>query len=97
MGENEAKLLETATGVNVFRHSTKKPGCGSDVLDYLMKHSKNGLSKPEQIAVIGDRLFTDITMANLMGAWAVWVEDGAVRNDGFVSSDTPSSEIWLLM
>ncbi|KAF6222146.1 hypothetical protein HO133_001232 [Letharia lupina] len=61
----EAKLLEQATGVNVFKHSTKKPGC--------------------QIAVVGDRLFTDIIMASTMGSWSIWIEDGVVKNNGIFS------------
>jgi len=84
-GTHEAKLLTDATGVPVFRHSTKKPGCGLDVLNYLTNVPDLGVSQPNQIAVIGDRLFTDVMMANMMGAWAIWVKDGAVRNDGAVS------------
>ncbi|KAF3162008.1 hypothetical protein TWF788_002184 [Orbilia oligospora] len=34
------------------------------------------LESPSQIAVVGDRLFTDVMMANMMGAWGVWVRDG---------------------
>ncbi|KAL6721590.1 hypothetical protein ACLMJK_000694 [Lecanora helva] len=81
IGGKEAKLLEVATGVHVFRHSIKKPGCGSDVLNHLITNSSVGLSRPSQVAVVGDRLLTDVMMANLMGAWAVWVKDGVVRND----------------
>ena len=43
------------------------------------------MTNPNQIAVIGDRLFTDVMMANMMGAWSIWVKDGVVKNDGFVS------------
>ena len=89
----EAKLLELSTGVQVFRHSTKKPGCGSDVLQYFTESSKNRVISASQIAVIGDRLFTDVMMANMMGAWSIWVKDGIVRNDGAVSSDSLLSEI----
>lgn len=93
----EARLLENATGVQVFRHSTKKPGCGLGVLSYMIRNSTAGLSRPSQIAVIGDRLFTDVMMANLMGAWAIWVKDGVVKNDGPVSRDLHLSEICLLI
>ena len=69
----------------MFRHSTKKPGCGSDVFHHLKQKSTNGFSSPNQAVVIGDRLFTDIMMANMMGVWSIWVKDGVARNDGIVS------------
>lgn len=30
------------------------------------------------MAIVGDRLTTDVMMANLMGSFAVWVKDGVV-------------------
>ena len=92
-GHEEARHLTEATGVQVLKHSTKKPGCGPNVLGYLIKGSKNGLSRSSQVAVIGDRLFTDVMMANLMGAWSIWVKDGVVRNDGVVRCRSAISEI----
>lgn len=58
IGGQEADLLEEATGVKVFRHSTKKPGCGSQILDYFKNESSTGVTRADQIAVIGDRLST---------------------------------------
>ena len=84
-GDEDAKVLEKATGVPVFRHSTKKPGCGRDVFNHLVRTSQVGLSRSNQVAVVGDRLFTDVMMANMMGAWAIWVKEGVVRNDSAVS------------
>ncbi|KAF6231557.1 hypothetical protein HO173_010309 [Letharia columbiana] len=81
----EAKLLEQATGVNVFKHSTKKPGCGPDVFRHLQNIPKIRVEHPGQIAVVGDRLFTDIIMASTMGSWSIWIEDGVVKNDGIFS------------
>lgn len=77
--------MEEATGVTVFRHSTKKPGCGIDVLNYFRDRPEIGIEYPGQIAVIGDRLFTDVMMANMIGAWSIWVKDGVLKNDGAVS------------
>ncbi|CAN3484493.1 phosphatidylglycerophosphatase Gep4p, mitochondrial [Diutina catenulata] len=68
----QAKALEANTGVSVLRHSTKKPGCHQEILDY---YSKFGIGAHE-IAVVGDRLFTDVMMANMMGAYGVWVSEG---------------------
>ena len=97
LGYKEARSLQDATGVQVFRHSTKKPGCAQEVLSYLTKTSKTGLSRSNQVAVVGDRLFTDVIMANMMGAWSIWVKDGVVSNDGAVSRDLVSPEICLLI
>lgn len=81
----QAAALESRTGVTVLRHSTKKPGCANEVLEYfLKKHPETGVKRPDQIAVVGDRLATDVVMANLMGGYAVWVRDG-VQGRGFVS------------
>lgn len=86
-GGREASLLNEATGVEVFRHATKKPGCGQEVFDHLRGNSQLGITHAGQIVIVGDRLFTDIMMANMIGAWGIWVRDGVVRNDGMVSSD----------
>ena len=80
----EAEILEAATGVKVLRHKTKKPGCGSQILDYLINAPDSNVTSPNHIAVVGDRLFTDVIMANVMGSWSIWVKDGVVRNKSFV-------------
>lgn len=84
-GGKEASLLDEATGIEVFRHAMKKPGCGKEVLDYLRADKQLGITHAGQIAFVGDRLFTDIMMANMCGAWGIWIKDGVVRNDGMVS------------
>ncbi|SCV01737.1 LAME_0G18162g1_1 [Lachancea meyersii CBS 8951] len=73
-GGIQATNLEQTVGVPVLRHSVKKPGCRDEILDYFAKH--NITSEPHEIAVVGDRLFTDILMANLMGSHGVWVRQG---------------------
>lgn len=69
----QAKKLENDTGVTVLRHSTKKPGCHEEIMAYF---AKVGITDPSQIVVIGDRLFTDMLMANMMGAWGIWISEG---------------------
>ncbi|KAL2048115.1 hypothetical protein N7G274_000026 [Stereocaulon virgatum] len=81
----EADLLEQVTGVKVFRHSTKKPGCAIDVYKHLRSIKPVGVTHAAQVAVVGDRLFTDVMMANMMGAWSIWIKDGVVKNDDFLS------------
>jgi phosphatidylglycerophosphatase GEP4 len=73
-----ASEVEFSTGVTVLPHSTKKPGCGPEIMEYFRKYPETGVTRPEQVAVVGDRLTTDIMMANHMGSYAVWVKDGVV-------------------
>ncbi|KAK7730396.1 hypothetical protein SLS53_009015 [Cytospora paraplurivora] len=73
-----ATELEKATGVTVLSHKTKKPGCGAEIMDYFRSHPETGVTSPSQIAVVGDRLSTDIMLANLMGSYGLWVKDGVV-------------------
>jgi phosphatidylglycerophosphatase GEP4 len=73
-----ASAVEAATGVPVLTHSTKKPGCGDEIMAYFRAHPETEVTKPNQIAVVGDRLATDMMLANGMGAWGVWVREGVV-------------------
>ena len=69
----EAEALEKATGVTVLRHSTKKPGCWPEVLRYFHNAPDAGVIRPSQIAIVGDRLSTDVMMASMMGSWSICV------------------------
>lgn len=73
-----ASEVESATGVTVLSHQTKKPGCGSEIMEYFRKHPETGVTSPSQIAVVGDRLSTDMMLANMMGGYGLWVRDGVV-------------------
>lgn len=73
-----ASELEKATGVKVLSHQTKKPGCGSEIMEYFRSHPETGVSNPSQVAIVGDRLFTDMMLANSMGSYGVWVKDGVI-------------------
>ncbi|TVY29894.1 Phosphatidylglycerophosphatase GEP4, mitochondrial, partial [Lachnellula hyalina] len=75
---NIAAEVEKSTGVPVLPHSTKKPGCGPEIMEYFRKYPETGVTRPEHIAVVGDRLTTDVMLANMMGSYAVWVTDGVV-------------------
>lgn len=70
----QAKILEESTGVSVLRHKTKKPGCTNEILEYFYKNKI--INSPDEVAVIGDRLFTDVMMANMMGSYSVWIREG---------------------
>jgi phosphatidylglycerophosphatase GEP4 len=66
-------LLTKNTSTAVLRHDTLKPGCSEEIFAYL---KARGVTKPSQIAVVGDRIATDVVMASLMGARSVWIKDG---------------------
>lgn len=82
-GDHQARLLEKATGVRVFRHIYKKPGCDAEVMAYLTRQGL--INSPKEVAVVGDRIFTDVALANNMGAYAVWVSEGIVSNTSIFS------------
>ncbi len=64
-----ASEVEVATGVTVLSHRSKKPGCGDEIMDYFRSHPEAGVTSPHQIAIVGDRLSTDMMLANMMGSW----------------------------
>lgn len=45
-------------------------------MKYFHGKPDSGVTSPEQVAIVGDRLLTDIMMANMMGSYGVWVRDG---------------------
>ncbi|KAL9603079.1 MAG: hypothetical protein Q9219_001443 [cf. Caloplaca sp. 3 TL-2023] len=92
---SHASLLSSETGVPVLRHSVKKPGCGSRIISHFLNAPGSRITSADQIAVVGDRLFTDVIMANMMGSWAVWVRDGVVENRNPVSPSVPNNEAFI--
>ncbi|KAI1487295.1 mitochondrial PGP phosphatase [Biscogniauxia mediterranea] len=71
-----AKELESATGVSVLAHRVKKPGCNDEIMAHFKRHPETGVTHPSQVAIIGDRLMTDMMLANMMGSWGLWIKDG---------------------
>ncbi|OTA90264.1 hypothetical protein M434DRAFT_398140 [Hypoxylon sp. CO27-5] len=71
-----AKELESVTGIPVLAHRVKKPGCGDEILAHFKAHPEVGVTHPSQIAIVGDRLLTDMMLANMMGSWGLWIKDG---------------------
>ncbi|CRG83116.1 hypothetical protein PISL3812_00464 [Talaromyces islandicus] len=83
--EPEARALEARLqhlDIPVFRvHNNKrKPFCGADVLAWFRE--KGVVSSADEIAVVGDRLGTDVLMAAQMGAWSVWCKNGVTHGVG---------------
>ncbi|KAI8617116.1 mitochondrial PGP phosphatase-domain-containing protein [Chytriomyces sp. MP71] len=64
-GGLEADRIERALGVKVLRHTEKKPGGAR----FLLAHFN--AFEPAQMAVVGDRLLTDIVYANALGAVSI--------------------------
>lgn len=69
----------------MLRHSTKKPGCGAQILEYFRNAPDVSVTSPSQVAIVGDRLFTDVLMANMIGSWGIWLKDGVVQEKTLVS------------
>ncbi|KAK3299391.1 mitochondrial PGP phosphatase [Chaetomium fimeti] len=78
VGGKLASAVNASTGVNVLSHAVKKPGCGDEILSYFRQHPETGVTSPHQIAIVGDRLATDMMLANMMGSWGIWVKNGVV-------------------
>ncbi|KAH8663907.1 mitochondrial PGP phosphatase [Xylariales sp. PMI_506] len=82
-----ARELEESTGVPVLSHRVKKPGCKDEIMAHFRQHPETGVTQPSQIAVIGDRLMTDMMLANTMGSWGIWIRNGVapLENKGIFS------------
>ncbi|KAL5358946.1 mitochondrial PGP phosphatase-domain-containing protein [Aspergillus floccosus] len=52
----------------------KKPFCGEEVVRWFRE--RGVVTRADEIAVVGDRLGTDVLMAARMGSWSVWCRDG---------------------
>ncbi|KAJ5643228.1 uncharacterized protein N7484_005735 [Penicillium longicatenatum] len=78
--DSEVQSLETQLAhlkIPVFRlpaGTEKKPFCGDEVVQWFRE--REVISSPSEIAVVGDRLGTDVIMAGLMGSWSVWCKEG---------------------
>jgi len=55
-------------------------------MKYFLDRPGTGVTRPSHVAIVGDRLSTDIIMANINGFWGLWVEDGVVPEKSLVST-----------
>lgn len=74
-----ARKVEENTGIEVYRHAVKKPGCHQDIVAYLKKN--NVIENGSEVAVVGDRLLTDVVMANQIGGTGVWISEGVEKSN----------------
>lgn len=81
----EVRALETALAdlrIPVYKlpeGCRKKPFCGDGVFEWFRE--RGVVRDASEIAVVGDRLGTDVVMAGLMGSWSVWCKDGVVEGE----------------
>lgn len=66
----EAESLERELGCPVLRHEYRKPSRGC--ADEIRNHFKRLHSSDPRLVLIGDRLLTDIILANDMEAYGIW-------------------------
>lgn len=78
--ENKADSLIAFKDLNILEHNDKKPGCHTQIANYFIKDKKLCDSVSE-IAIIGDRLFTDVLMGNIMRAFPVYLQTGVRLNE----------------
>ena len=76
----EAVRIEETMEINVIRHLKKKP----DVWHDIQKHFGDENLDPTKIAVIGDRVLSDIIMGNNLGSFTVLVEPFNTSRENFV-------------
>jgi phosphatidylglycerophosphatase GEP4 len=85
----EAQALRDNLGLPIIRHRWKKPNCGDEVV----KHFR---VLPAQIVLIGDRLFTDIYLANNSGMLSIHTRPISLQNDNPAAMKIRNVENWLL-
>lgn len=64
-----ARAVGASAGVPVMQHALKKPLCADELRAKLP-------CAPERVLVVGDRLYTDVLLANRLGAQSAWVCPG---------------------
>ncbi|KAJ5899739.1 HAD-superfamily phosphatase subfamily IIIA [Penicillium taxi] len=97
--DNEVRELEAQLAhlrIPVFRvpaGTDKKPFCGDEVVRWFRE--REVIQSPSEIAVVGDRLGTDIIMAGLMGSWSVWCKEGVFEAGNPQRSILEKMEVWI--
>ena len=72
----EAEQIEAELGIPVIRHQEKKPGGLQETLDHFQLELL-----PAEIAMVGDRLLTDVVFGNLHGMYTIHVQLLTTEND----------------
>lgn len=72
-GFKEAQQIEKDLGVKVFKHRLKKPAYLRQIREFKCKR--------EEIAIIGDRVFTDMVFGNRNGMFTILVKHFTEKGD----------------
>lgn len=67
IGYKQAMAIEKSSGVKVLRSNFKKPS-----LEHAKDLSNYFSLEPGRIAIVGDRLLTDVVYANRIGAYSIY-------------------------
>jgi phosphatidylglycerophosphatase GEP4 len=79
-GYQSAAETEEKMQLAVIRHARKKPDCLDEVLTHFASRLGTNI-KAHEIAVVGDRVLTDVLFANLNGMLSVLVAPISIRTD----------------
>ena len=74
----EAEVVEKTLGLPVIRHERKKPAVRDDILDHF------DTKDAEKIAVVGDRILSDVVMGNSHGMFSIYVEPFDTKDENFM-------------
>jgi phosphatidylglycerophosphatase GEP4 len=47
-------------------------------MNHFLHQNSPNVTHPSQIAVIGDRMLTDVMLGSLMGSWTIWLRQGVI-------------------
>ena len=78
--------MEKATGIPVIRHLKKKPDCSNELVAHFG-------CPPEKIVMIGDRVLTDVALANSIGMKSILTRHLKEQNDNKLSALVRQSSI----
>jgi len=79
-GYQSAAATEEKMQLAVIRHARKKPDCLDEVLGHFASCLGTSV-KAHEIAVVGDRVLTDVLFANLNGMLSILVAPISIRTD----------------
>lgn len=74
MNFQESKAIEKSVGISVIKHLKKKPDGLEETLQFFQL-------KPTELAVVGDRLLTDVVFGNLHGMYTIHTQILTSEND----------------
>lgn len=93
----EASRVETALKLDVLRRRCKKPGGFEELLAWFRRLEGLGDVKTHELAMVGDRLVTDVVFGNMHGMLTVHVLPLTLRGDNPVALSVRALENGVLL